>query len=57
MSRELKKTCKDCQYCSVGTHYRCLKVRGGKNDGFEFEQERMKVSASKAACTFFKPYK
>lgn len=57
-----KQVCGNCIYCcegiisdGKGTYvYSCLKIRGGKCDGFDFEQERMKVSKSRKACNFYK---
>ncbi len=56
------KICSKCAHCCMGMRggvvvYSCMKIRGGKNDGFEYEDERMKISKNRKACTFFNPEK
>ena len=60
--KETRKVCSNCQYCcegiisdGKGTHvFSCIKIRGGKNDGFEFEYDHMKVAKNRPACQFFR---
>lgn len=61
-NQEVKKACGHCKYCCWGMRggtqiFSCLKIRGGKNVGFEFEHERMSVSKYRKGCDFFKPEK
>jgi hypothetical protein len=59
---ELKKVCGNCKYCCYGMRggketFSCMKIRGGKNVGLEFDREQMPVSKYRKGCDFFKPNK